>query len=172
ISVDPTTVDFYTVSAQKWLCGPDPAGALYVRDPESLRVAMPSYFAQESYEHDGAFVAKEGALRFDSGWIGPPALRGIAAALAVHPEWRYEHAAAMAARCAELLAPHVEVVTPPGHSTLVSFSPNGDPAALVTALYEDGVILRELPGRNLVRASVGWWTSEDDLQRLVARLAR
>ena len=172
IPVDPTTVDFYTVSGQKWLCAPDPAGALYVRDPDGLRVAMPSYFAQASYERSGAFVPKEGAARFDSGAIGTPALRGIATALAVHPEWRYERAAATAARCAELLAPHVEVVTPPGHSTLVSFRPTGDPAELVTALYEDGVIVRELPGRNLVRASVGWWTNEDDLQRLVAVLAR
>ena len=170
IPVDPSTVDFYTVSAQKWLCAPDPAGALYVRDPDGLRVAMPSYFAQDSYEHSGAFVAKEGARRFDSGGIGTPALSGIAAALAVHPEWRYERAAATAARCAELLAPHVDVVTPPGHSTLVSFRPNGDPAELVTALYAEGVVVRDLPGRNLVRASVGWWTSEDDLQRLVAGL--
>ena len=27
--------DFYTVSGQKWLCGPDATGALYVR-PERL----------------------------------------------------------------------------------------------------------------------------------------
>jgi selenocysteine lyase/cysteine desulfurase len=171
IPVDVSELDFYTVSAQKWLCGPDPAGALYVRDPDALRVAMPSSFAQTSYEHDGAFAPKEGAQRFDSGWIGPPALRGIVAALAVHPEWRYERAAATAARCAELLASHVEIVTPPNHSTLVSFRPNGDPAELVAALYADGVVVRELPGRNLVRASVGWWTNEDDLQRLVAGLA-
>jgi L-cysteine/cystine lyase len=166
IPVDVSGLDFYTVSAQKWLCAPDPAGALYVRDPDSLYVAMPSSFAQTSYEHDGAFVAKEGAARFDSGWIGPPALRGIVAALATHPEWRYERASEMAARCAELLAPHVELVTPPGHSTLVSFRPHGDPTELVTSLYESGVIVRELPGRDLVRASVGWWTSEEDLERL------
>jgi L-cysteine/cystine lyase len=172
IPVDVSELDFYTVSAQKWLCAPDPAGALYVRDPDALRIAMPSSFAQQSYERDGSFVAKEGAHRFDSGWIGPPALRGIVAALAVHPEWRYERAAETAARCAELLAPHVEIVTPPNHSTLVAFRPNGDPTELVGALYDDGVIVRELPGRNLVRASVGWWTSEDDLQRLRARLAR
>jgi L-cysteine/cystine lyase len=171
IPVDVSGLDFYTVSAQKWLCAPDPAGALYVRDPDGLRVATPSYFAPESYEHDGSFVAKDGAPRFDSGWIGPPALRGIVAALATHPEWRYERAAEMAARCAELLAPHVEVVTPPGHSTLVSFRPNGGPTELVTSLYEEGVVVRELPGRNLVRASVGWWTNEDDLQRLVSGLA-
>jgi selenocysteine lyase/cysteine desulfurase len=77
----------------------------------------------------------------------------------------------MAAHCRELLEPHVEIVTPPGHSTLVSFRPNGDPTELVQSLQDDGVIVRELPGRNLVRASCGWWTNEGDLQRLAARLS-
>jgi L-cysteine/cystine lyase len=163
--------DFYTVSAQKWLCGPEPTGALFVRDPERLRVAAPGYLAQSSYEPTGAFVAKDGAPRFDSGWLATPMLLGLLAALAAHPEWRYERAAAQAAHCRELLAGHVDVVTPPGHSTLVSFRPSGDPTELVTALDEQGVIVRELPGRNLVRASCGWWTSEDDLQRLVAGVA-
>jgi L-cysteine/cystine lyase len=168
IPVDVGELDFYTVSAQKWLCAPDPAGALYVRDPELVRVKTPSYFSQDSYELSGAFVPKESAARFDTGWVGVPALVGIVAALGTHPEWRYERAAQTAARCAELLAPHVEVVTPPGHSTLVSFRPPGDPVELVARLHERGVIVRELPGRNLVRASCGWWTNEDDLQRLVA----
>jgi len=163
--------DFYTVSAQKWLCAPDPTGGLYVRDPERLRVAAPGYPAQNAYEPSGAFTPKEGAARFDSGSIGAPTLAGLVAALGTHPEWRYERAARMAARCRELLAPRVEVVTPPGQSTLVSFRPPGDPATLVTSLGERGVIVRELPGRNLVRASCGWWTSEDDLQRLSAGIA-
>jgi L-cysteine/cystine lyase len=88
----------------------------------------------------------------------------------VHPEWRYEAAAKAAARCRELLTPLAEVVTPPGQSTLVSFSPPGDPTALVAALAEAGVVVRELPGRNLVRVSCGWWTSEEDLRRLVEGL--
>jgi selenocysteine lyase/cysteine desulfurase len=172
IPVELGGVDFYTISAQKWLCAPDPSGALYVRDPERLRVAMPSYFAQASYEHSGAFTPKAGAARFDSGWLAPPALRGVVAALAGHPEWRYERAAANAARCAELVAPIAEVVTPPRHSTLVSWRPRGNPAELVAALEGEGVIVRELPGRNLVRASVGWWTSEGDLERLRAGIAK
>jgi len=168
IEVDVGEIDFYTVSAQKWLCGPDPAGALYVRDAELVRVKTPSYFSQDSYEHTGEFVAKEGAARYDGGWIGVPALQAIRAALAVHPEWRYTRATELAGRCRELLEPHVEIVTPPGHSTLVSFRPGGDPAELVASLDEQGVIVRELPGRNLVRVSCGWWTNEDDLQRLAA----
>jgi L-cysteine/cystine lyase len=164
-------LDFYTVSAQKWLCGPEPTGALFVRDPERLRVAMPTYFSQMSYEPTGAFVAQDGARRFDSVWVPTAMLRGLLAALAAHPEWRYERGAEQAARCRELLLQHVEVVTPPGHSTLVSFRPSGDPTELVAALEERGVIVRELPGRNLVRVSCGWWTSEDDLHRLVAGIA-
>jgi L-cysteine/cystine lyase len=168
IPLDVGALDFFTVSAQKWLCGPESTGALYVADPERLRVKSPSYMSQDSYEPSGAFVPKEGAKRFDSGWIPVASLRGLRAAFGVHPEWRYERAAEAASRCAELLAPRVEVVTPPGHSTLVSFRPNGDPAELVESLQAAGVIVRELPGRNLVRVSCGWWTSEDDLARLAA----
>jgi L-cysteine/cystine lyase len=167
IEVELGDIDFYTVSAQKWLCAPDPSGALYVRDREAVRVLSPSYFAQESYEISGAFVARETSARFDSGWLSIPGLAGLVAAFGTHPDWRYTRAAEMAAQCRELLEPHVEIVTPPGHSTLVSFRPPGDPTELVASLHERGVIVRELPGRNLVRAACGWWTNEDDLHRLV-----
>jgi len=170
IRVDARPFDFYTVSAQKWLCAPEPMGGLYVRDPERLRVVSPSYLAQSSYESSGKFEPKPGAARFDSGWNATPTLAGLVAALATHPEWWYERAAETAARCHELLSSRVEVVTPPGHSTLVSFVPDGDPTQLVADLQERDVLVRELPGRNLVRASVGWWTSEDDLQRLAEAL--
>ena len=170
MAVDLAGADFYTVSAQKWLCGPDPSGALFVRDPERLPATLPSSFSPQSYEPDGSFVPKEGARRFDSGWIGAPSLAGLEAALGVHPDWRYERAAAAAARCRELLAPIVDVVTPAGHSTLVAFRPPGNATELVASLHEGGVIVRELPGRNLVRASCGWWTNEDDLRRLAEAL--
>jgi L-cysteine/cystine lyase len=171
IPVELAGVDFYTVSAQKWLCSPEPTGALFVRDPERLRIAFPGPLSQTSHEWDGSFVPKEGAKRFDSGWIGGPTLAGLEAALAVHPEWRYAAAAAVAARCRELLEPLVEVVTPPGHSTLVSFRAPGDPVELVAALAERDVLVREIPGRNLVRVSCGWWTSDDDLLRLTEGVA-
>jgi L-cysteine/cystine lyase len=172
IPVDLTGADFYTVSAQKWLCGPEPSGALFVRDPERLRVALPSAFSPETHDDpDGSFVPKDGARRFDSGWIGAPALEGLEAALGVHPEWRYDAAEKAAARCRELLAPLADVVTPPGQSTLVSLHSPSDPTQLVAALAERDVVVRELPGRNLLRVSCGWWTSEDDLRRLADGLA-
>ncbi len=65
VEVDATGLDFYTVSGQKWLCGPEGTGALVVADPEALRVGHPSYLSQDGYEHDGAFEPQAGAARFD-----------------------------------------------------------------------------------------------------------
>jgi L-cysteine/cystine lyase len=172
IPVDASGCDWYTISAQKWLCGPDPTGALYVADPEGLRVALPTYFAQARHEPDGTFEPKEGAARFDSGWIDPPSLTGLEAALAVHPDWRFERAAAMAARCRELLAARYQVVTAPGHATLVSFRwPEGEPAEAARRAYERGVLIRDIPKTGLLRASCGYWTSEEDLARLLDALS-
>jgi L-cysteine/cystine lyase len=171
----PVTVgelDYYTVSCQKWLCGPEPIGALYVREPERLRIAMPTYFAQTSIERDGTFIPKEGAARFDSGWLAPPALAGLEAALVGAPDWRFEQAAEMTARFRRALAEHWEVIGEPEQGTLVSFVAPGDPAEDAARLYDRGVIVRDLPGTGWLRASCGWWTNDDDLERLVAGLRR
>ena len=37
IEVDASVADWYTVSGQKWLCGPETTGALYVKDHEQLQ---------------------------------------------------------------------------------------------------------------------------------------
>jgi len=163
--------DYYAVSCQKWLCGPDVTGALVVALPDELRVALPSYFAQLEHRPDGSYVPREGAERFDSGWIGTPSLAGLSAALDVHPEWRFERVAEMAAKCRTALEQRFEVVTKPGQAGLVTFRPTSDPTGLVDKLRGAGVIVRELPGRNLIRVSCGYWTSDDDLERLLGGLA-
>ena len=55
----------------------------------------------------------------------------------------------------------------PGDSTLVAFRPRGDAAETVARLAEGGVIVRDLPRLGWVRASIGFWTSDDDVDRLV-----
>ena len=167
IPVDVGALDFYTVSGQKWLCGPDSTGALYVADPDALRVARPSYFAQESFEPGGRFVSRPGAQRFDAGWIPMGSVRGLSAALGVAPDWRHERIREAAAYCRARLAQRVEVVTPPGQAGLVTFVPNSDPVEVTARLFDEGVVVRNLPGTPWVRASCGWWTSDDDVERLV-----
>jgi L-cysteine/cystine lyase len=171
IPVDVGELDFYTVSGQKWLCGPEPLGALYVRDPEAVRIAFPSHFAQVSIEREGAFVPKEGAARFDSGWLAPPMLAGLEAALDSAPDWRFERAAAVTAYCREALSAHHEVIGEPDQGTLVSFVAGNEPATTAAKLYDRGVIVRDLPGTEWLRASCGWWTNEDDIDRLITGLS-
>jgi L-cysteine/cystine lyase len=171
IPVEAGEVDYYAVSCQKWLCGPDITGALVVARPDDLPVALPSYFAQTEHQPDGSYVTREGAERFDSGWIGTPSLAGLSKALDVAPEWRFERVAEMAAKCRTALAERFEVITKPDQAGLVTFRPTSDPTKLVEKLRAEGVIVRELPGRNLIRVSCGYWTSESDLERLVTGLA-
>jgi L-cysteine/cystine lyase len=165
-------VDYYTVSCQKWLCGPDPLGALYVSDPEQLRIAQPTYFAQKSIERDGTFVPTEGAVRFDSGWLAPPALAGLEAALDGAPDWRFDRAAEMTDRCLNAVRESHDVISEPDQGTLVSFVPPGDPSEEAARLYDGGVVVRDLPGTGWLRASCGWWTSDEDIERLVGGLGR
>ena len=174
IPVDARAVDFLTISGQKWLCGPDTVGALVVAEPERLKVARPSYFSQQRYEPDGVFDPWPGAQRFDPTWIPPGSLAGLLAALDVRPEWCFERAATMAERCRELLAEAgADVVVPAQRATLVSWRPEGEePDKVVARLASATVVVRDLPGTGLVRASIGWWTSEQDLERLAQGVAR
>jgi selenocysteine lyase/cysteine desulfurase len=170
IPVEAGEVDYYAFSCQKWLCGPDGTGGLAVREPDTLAVAAPSYLSQDGYEPTGLFTPRAGAARFDSGWTPPPALAGLDAALDVAPEGRFERAAEMAARCRELVAERAEVVTAPGQATLVSFRAEGDSGELVSRLYEGGVMVRDIPALGWLRASCGWWTTDEELERLLDAL--
>jgi L-cysteine/cystine lyase len=172
IQVDASAADFYTISAQKWLCGPDSCGALYIRDPEALRPRLVSYPSAESYDiAAGTWQPKPGAQRFDPGFAPATSLAGLEAALTHLPDGRFDRALELAGRCrALLLGAGLEVISEPNQSTLVSFRPRGNPAETVAALYAQGVLVRDLPATDYVRASVGWWNDESDLQRLVAGL--
>lgn len=165
-------LDFLTISGQKWLCGPEATGALVVADSEGLRVARPSYFSQHEYRPDGAFTPWRGARRFDAMWVPSALMSGLLAAIDLQPEWGFERAALMAERCRELLreAGH-DVVVPADRATLVSWRVRGEASeAVVARLAAAGVVVRDLPGIGLVRASVGWWTNDEDLERLASAL--
>jgi L-cysteine/cystine lyase len=168
VDVEALGCDFYTVSAQKWLLGPDATACLYMRPEraEQLRLAFPSYFSWEYPDYE----EKAGISRFDPGWIPVASLEGILASLVFADEAGEERFAAareMAACCRELLAERVEVVTEPEQATLVTWRAGGDPEEIVQGLAANGVVVRDLPGPGWVRASCGFWTSTGDLERLV-----
>jgi L-cysteine/cystine lyase len=172
IPVDARGLDYYTISGQKWLCGPDGTGALVVADPDALRVSHPSYLSQASHERDGSFVAKEGAARFDPNVTPASSVAGLRTALGTVPAWAGARAHEVAERFRERLAEAgCDVVVPDERATLVSWRVAAEESAeIVAELAAADVIIRDLPGRGLLRASVGWWSNEDDLDRLLAAL--
>jgi L-cysteine/cystine lyase len=163
--------DFYTVSAQKWLLGPAATGALYVRSDrcDDLRVAFPSYFSWRLPDYE----LIEGAGRFEGSWTPVASVVGMLASfdfMTAAGEDRFTYARRAAERCRELLLERgADVVTEPEQATLVSWRAE-EPEELVKRLAEADVVVRDLPGTGLVRASCGFWSSEDDLERLVRGL--
>jgi L-cysteine/cystine lyase len=75
----------------------------------------------------------------------------------------------LAASLADALAERGKVVAPRGDTTLVSWE-DPDPEGTRDRLADLGIVIRNLPGTSYVRASVGAWNDEDDLQRLLDAL--
>lgn len=173
VDVGALGVDYLTISGQKWLCGPDTTGGLYVRPDRRGELAM-STASYMSWADVGELEPWPGARRHESVWLPPGSVAGLLASLALADEAgeeRFAAARAAAERCRELVGERADVVTDPGHATLVSWRPRGaEPAAVVERLAERGVVVRDLPGLGWVRASCGWWTDEEDLSRLAEAL--
>lgn len=175
LDVDALGCDFYAASGQKWLCGPNGAGYLYVRAGISgdLVPPWPGYHVLE--EPDRALESDTfgDARRLGTGLLAPHQLAFALAALELMEEAGlatiYARAAGLAAGLAERLTERGVEVCPRGESTLVSFH-NEDPEGFVARASEAGVVVRSVPGSTFVRASVGAWSNEDDLERLLALL--
>ncbi|MDQ6773862.1 MAG: aminotransferase class V-fold PLP-dependent enzyme [Candidatus Dormibacteraeota bacterium] len=162
VPVDATAADFYTISGQKWLCGPDLTGALYVADPDLLAPCMAGY----GYSHEGPAADRLGVT-----FLPPMLMAGLQAAVEEFPPEAHERSAEMAAECRQLLVEAgLDVRSDPGQGPLVSFVPSGEAAETVQRAAAAGVIVRSLPN-DWIRVSCGWWTDRSDLDRLLAVLA-
>jgi L-cysteine/cystine lyase len=164
IPVQATAVDYYTVSGQKWLCGPELTGGLYVADPEMLRPRMQIDAAA------AGIPERTGAARLEM-LFHPGALSaGLLSAIEQLPPDAFERGAEITRHCrSALLEARIQVLTEPDQGTLVSFTTALPPDQAVSACEEHQVVIRRLPN-GWLRASCGWWNSADDVERLVASL--
>jgi L-cysteine/cystine lyase len=165
--------DFYAASGQKWLCGPNGLGYLYVRRDRvaGLLPSWPGFMCLSAPERPLDFDLQAEARRFDMG-VAPPhqvawALGALDVLEGAGMERVHAHAAALAAELADRLAERGVAVAPRGPCTLVSWE-DPDPPSTAERLLERGILVRDLPGTPYVRASVGAWNSEEELQRLLA----
>jgi L-cysteine/cystine lyase len=166
---------FYAGSGQKWLCGPIGSGMLWVAREWQERLAPigATYLNLEDANAGLDSRPHSDARRYDAPGVSGETLAAAVAAhdvLAAHG-WPEVHARAaeLAALLAERLAAAGRTVAPRGDTTLVSFE-DADPEATRDRLAEAGVTVRHLPGTSYVRASVGAWNDEGDLERLLAAL--
>lgn len=169
--------DAYAGAGQKWLCGPDGSGMLYVTPGlrEQVKVLRRGYHNLANPTDGLEARLHEDARRFDSLSLSAEAIACALAAtrLLESAGWStvHERARRLAARLAELLSERGIGVAPRGESTLVSFE-SADPEAERARFADGGVVLRDIPERPWLRASVGAWNDEDDLERLLGLLSR
>jgi L-cysteine/cystine lyase len=167
----------YAAAGQKWLCGPEGTGLLYVSPAlrERMRPPAPAYvnLAEPGAGIDAA--PWDDARAYDTPALPTASLAQAAAALDVLGVGGWEaihaHAASLAATAADALAAAGREVLSRDRTTLVTWR-EADALAAVERLAAAGAIVRSIPGEDLVRASFGGWNDEDDLDRLLAALPR
>jgi L-cysteine/cystine lyase len=177
-------VDFYAMPGQKWLCGPEGTGALYVRQ-DRLSQVWPTFAGYATVGSSGAadmtgyFVPAKGATRYEVGTINGPTARAMAANLTwlaetIGWDWIHERIAHLAEYAYQALSrlAGVAVVTPPGpQAGLITFNLEGyDPARVMTRLSEEEIILRFLAQPYALRISTGFYNTEADIDRLISAL--
>jgi selenocysteine lyase/cysteine desulfurase len=168
-------VDAYAAAGQKWLCGPEGTGLLFVSPAlrERLRPPAPGY-ANLADPAAGLEARPHPTARaYDTPALSAAALAFAAAALAVLEAagWDAVHAggARLAGLAADALRERGREPLARARTTLVSWAER-DAALVVERVASSGVVVRSLPGGDLLRASFGAWNSERDLDRLLAAL--
>jgi L-cysteine/cystine lyase len=120
----------------------------------------------------------ESALHPDARAHDSPAISAetSASAVAAHDvlaefgwEAVHERARTLASAFADHLRESGRTVAPRGDSTLVSWE-DADPESTRDRLAGSGVLIRNLPGTPYLRASIGAWNDERDLERLLEAL--
>jgi L-cysteine/cystine lyase len=178
VAFDDMGADFYAASGQKWLLGPEGTGALAVGSRGvALDPPVSGFFSAATPYGVGHESLWPDARRFESAGINKAAVAGLARsagwlAMYVGLPWAHERAARLARLAADRLAtlPGVRLVTPRASmGTLVTFRVAGWTAEAVTEelARRAHAIVRSIPGLNAVRLSVGFFTTESELARVL-----
>ena len=175
-------VDAYAMPGQKWLCGPEATGALYVR-ADKIGEIQPTHLRYAQTDATGFLLPAAGANRYEIGEFYGPAILAQEAALTwlrdeVGMDWAHQRIEMLGQRCYDALS-KIDGVTmaSPRHrmAGLVCFQVDGMTPQDVTAkLYERGITIRYVaypPGPVIARVSNGWWNTEDEVDHLAATLA-
>lgn len=178
VDVKELEVDGYALARHKFLCGPDGAGALYVRE-EVLSRIHPTYtgvFSASGHGMGDGVTLMETAQRYEVSTRPLPVILGGTACLRWLGEkvgWPY-----VFGRCRELYnglwdrlsdIPGVTLISERGQSSLLTFSVQGvDPRDVAAKLRERNIFARTISVTEPVgvRLSIGFWNRESDLDAI------
>jgi L-cysteine/cystine lyase len=177
-------VDFYAMPGQKWLCGPEGTGALYVRRDRLslLNMSFSGFLSLKTpmdWDFTGHFMPAPGARRYEVGSLYRPAIHAMATHMAWLAEevgwpWIYEQIGALNRYAYDKLGENtaVELITrAPAQSGILSFYLKGyDPARVVTKLAQQNIIIRFLGHPYCLRISTGFYNSKKDIDLLCLAL--
>ena len=180
VSVSDVGADFYAVSGQKWLLGPEGTGGLWVsgRARETAAPGHAGWFSFERMGQDASAEFHADARRFEASNYHHPSVVGLARScgwlsMYVGLPWIHARAAALAQLAADRLAEiaGVTLITPRSSmATLVTFRLDAWPSE--AALDELGsrvfAIARTVPALDAIRISIGFFTSQDELERFLS----
>ncbi len=177
-------VDAYACSGQKWLCGPDGTGALFVRR-DRLGDIQSTFAGYHTIKHgmsdfEGYFVPNPGAQRFEVATVNPATAISFTTSLRwlteeVGLSWAHERIARLGRLCHDQLSQidGVIVLTPRDlMAGLIHFTVDATPSAdVVKRLAEENILIRAIPDPAVLRASISFYNSEDEILRLAASVA-
>jgi selenocysteine lyase/cysteine desulfurase len=187
VSVPAIGCDFYVSNGHKWLGGPPGSGILVVRE-QALGLLTPPYMAggigrAEDQDPIADMLAhRDAPCLFECGTHNLAVVAVLADAVAwldrLGWAWIEQRERTLAARLRAQLRelPGVRVLTPDPWehaSAITSFSLQGTDALYIhKTLWEQRIVTRYVPERNGIRISTPYFTSEEELDRLIAALER
>lgn len=175
--IDP---DAYAMPGQKWLCGPEGTGSLYIRE-DRLGWFQQTYVNYGSVQYGttddigGYFTPNAGAARFDRIATYYPLIAGQAAAMDwlvndVGLEWAYARISRLGKLCHGMLSKidGVDVITPADRMAgLISFNAAGvTPETMAQKLFDRGFTVRTIPFPSCIRVSTGFYNTEEEITNL------
>jgi L-cysteine/cystine lyase len=175
-------VDVYCQAGQKWLGGPNSSGAMLMRE-DRLGDFRTSYLRYGSFDTAGYVLPPAGAMRFEMGETYSPAMAAFDRGLVwlrddVGFEWLTARNAALGKRCLKALrkVKGVTVTTPEQNMAgMVCFNITGmHPTTVSERLAEQGHVIRfvdQRPSEPTARVSTAWWTTEEEVDELVEKIA-
>ena len=185
VDVHSLGVDYYAFSGQKWLCGPDGSGAMFVRADKiaSLQPSFACFTTVDYRTFDAAdprtFVLRPEASCLEPGTLHRPVVAGFAEAVAglreeVGLDGAHADISLLSQYCRERAAeiPGATVLSPPGQpSGLVAVHiGDGETAPAVEYLLEAGVLIRNIEENNALRISTGFYNTEEDVDLALGKI--